>query len=107
MHYGGSERKASLAAGLNENGIGSILHNPNKLPTLETLDKLATAFQWDLTTVIYWALDRPVPALENLPPLEAVAQVLARVGYTETDRMFILDLIQRTARVPTPNSASP
>jgi hypothetical protein len=106
--FGGVERRASLAAGLNENQVGSILKNPNKLPTVETLDKLALAYGWDLCDVIHWTLGKERPVLEEQAAATLIAQALARAGYREEDRGIIRDMVRRLApsSVEASNNAS-
>lgn len=105
--YGGVARKACLASGVHENQVMRILVDRNHLPNLRTLDKLATAFGWDLGAVAYWALDRPVPPLEEGPGDQVIARILARDGYSETDREFIRLVLERAERAPVPRTESP
>jgi hypothetical protein len=94
--YEGVARKASLAAGLNENAVLRILENPYHKSKLETLDKMARAYGWNLCDVVMWALGRE-EAAQPSDPVAAIAQILAAAGYEESDREYITRLAQRFA----------
>ena len=103
--YDGKARRAALAAGLNENAVSKVLESRHHLPTVETLDKMSTAYGWQLGDVVYWALDRETPAPATDPP-HAVAAILAGAGYREGDREFITEIVRRLAPTVIPASAS-
>lgn len=93
--YGGSVRKASIAVGLNANSLQVILDSPNTVPTLDTLDRLATTFDWPLESVIYWALGRQRP-----PPTDrarVLAEALTQIGVDEGLRQSLVDVVLRAA----------
>lgn len=104
--FNGVARRASLAAGVNENAVLKVLENPHHQSTLETLDKMATAYGWDVRDVVCWALDRPVPPLTEGEPIAVIARILAHAGYSETHRAFILDMIRRAAPARVPSNES-
>lgn len=104
--YDGKARRASLAADLNENAVGKILENRNHLPSLETLDKMATTFGWALGDVAYWALGREPPPLTEGSVLQAIDRLLEREGVRSADREFIRGVVERCIPVQVPNNAS-
>lgn len=104
--YEGKASKASRAAGLNENAVLKVLENPRHQSTLDTLDRMAQAYDWDLCDVVYWALDRPRPSADELPLLQQVNQLLAHHGYSEVHRQFIREVLERVTPAPVPRSES-
>jgi hypothetical protein len=103
--FGGVARQASLAAGVNQNAVGNILNGVTKLPDLDTLDAFATAFEWDLMDVVYWALQRDLPA--DPDPLVTIAQQLARLPIHEGQRNAIMVVIRQFVGDPGWPAASP
>ncbi len=93
MRFGGVARQASRAADLHENAVMRVLEGGPHLPNLETLDKMANAYGWELGTVAYWALNRQPPAASDGEPERIIAQQLVRLRYPEARRRLILDLL--------------
>jgi hypothetical protein len=80
--FGGSERAASQAAGLNPNAVNMILWRSNHEPRVSTLAAMCRAFGWRLEDAVYWTLDQETPAVEEDPAV-ALEVALTRLGLAQ------------------------
>lgn len=93
-----SARDLSVKAGLNPDEVGRILESPHRVPRVDTLAKLCDVLDWRLADAVYWAVGREAPAAAAGEPERVILQQLARLGYSETRRKLILDLLQEWPR---------
>jgi hypothetical protein len=86
-----SAREASLASGFESNFLASILRDPNRIPSLETLDRLAQAYDWPICDVVYWALGRE--SGEQPPPRARLSVALDDLGLSPPRQARILEIV--------------
>ncbi len=104
--FGGSNPRASRAAGLNQNVIDDILNNPKREPRISTLDALAGVLGWDLCDAVYWSLDRERPVAADYDPMQAMLAAWRQLGIPDPAQRALLTIIEPYIRAAaSPNNA--